>query len=336
MHCNIVCEPAKTEINTPQVYDILDLLAQAGCLELSLTGGEPFVRPDLLEILGHAKNLGFCISLLTNATLITPELADGVRDSGINKVTVSLYGATAATFDRVTGEAGSFEKCLRGIDLLRQRDIPLDLVLVALKLNIDEFAAMQALADERGLKAKYNSQIMPHFNGSRENLRHRLPPQATVDLAFARDPDLPFIRTTQVRDRKGGGGHLSCEAGRTSLAINPYGELNLCLCMHLPGFDLKTGNLEEGWRKLKEFAAMGCGKHKLPTPSGGAGFTDECGCAVLDKTESPDFVTCRKECELFDYCLQCPADALLECGDVTACVPRFREMAQLIRERQQK
>ena len=60
----------------PEIQHILDEIKDAGCLWLLLTGGEPLLRPDFLEIYQYAKHKGFLLTLFTNGTLLTPHIAD--------------------------------------------------------------------------------------------------------------------------------------------------------------------------------------------------------------------------------------------------------------------
>src|SRR5207249_7513716 len=79
VHCYNPTHQAKDELATAQITALIDQLAEAGCLHLAFTGGEIFTRKDAFEIFAYAKAKGFSITLLTNATLITPERADGIQ-----------------------------------------------------------------------------------------------------------------------------------------------------------------------------------------------------------------------------------------------------------------
>jgi len=91
LQCNLRCKhcyldgvhdgiPGEQELSTEEWYDILDQLADAGTLWLLMTGGEPFARSDFLDIYTYAKKRGFLITIFTNGTLITPEIADYLAD----------------------------------------------------------------------------------------------------------------------------------------------------------------------------------------------------------------------------------------------------------------
>src|ERR1700739_1906534 len=71
------------ELSTAECVAVLEELAQAGTLFLTLSGGEIFLRPDLYEILAEARRLHFDISLKTNALLVTPERAKRLLEFGV-------------------------------------------------------------------------------------------------------------------------------------------------------------------------------------------------------------------------------------------------------------
>ncbi len=100
---------AEREMTTDEVLSVLDQVAAAGCLNLVLSGGEPLLRRDFAEIYRHARGLGLVVTVFSNATLVTEELVDLFRDYPPYAVDISVYGATPATYEKVTGVAGSFE-----------------------------------------------------------------------------------------------------------------------------------------------------------------------------------------------------------------------------------
>ena len=91
----------------------IDEIVEAGCLWLLFTGGEIFARRDFLDIYTHAKRKGLIITLFTNGTLITPQIADYLIQWRPFNIEITLYGATRETYERLTGVAGSFDRCLR-------------------------------------------------------------------------------------------------------------------------------------------------------------------------------------------------------------------------------
>ena len=283
----------RTELSTAEHYRILDEVAEAGCLWLLYTGGEIFARPDFLDIYTHAKRRGLLITLFTNGTLITPRIADHLARFRPFSVEVTLYGATASTYERVTGVPGSYEQCWRGIRLLVERRLPLKLKTVCLTLNRHELWQMQRQAEETGLEFAFDAQINPRIDCTLGPLGVRLNPTAVVVLDL-QDPKrlVEWRRLAEQFGRPGawpapGGTLYDCGAGVSSFAIDPEGMLTLCVISHHDGFDLRRGSFREGW----------------------GGFLCE---ARAQKATRP---TVCAACSLRWMCAMCPANGHLENGD---------------------
>jgi len=115
------------------------------------TGGEPFLRDDLFDILGYVRQAGFSISLMSNGTLITADMGKSLKQAGVSDVQVSLDGMEAI-HDSIRGR-GSFKKALRGIENLLSLNIDANTNLTLSRLNIGEVDGLFKLAKESGISA---------------------------------------------------------------------------------------------------------------------------------------------------------------------------------------
>lgn len=121
--CNLACihcyaaagdRPFPGELNGIEARALLRDLAEFTVPVLLLSGGEPLIRPDLLELAEYARQLGLRITLSTNGTLITPEVAERLREIGVGYVGISLDGMEG-THDHFRGQLGAFQAALQGI-----------------------------------------------------------------------------------------------------------------------------------------------------------------------------------------------------------------------------
>lgn len=101
------------ELDTGEGKALLDDLAQFGIPSLLLSGGEPLMRPDLFELIAHARANGLRVTLSTNGTLITADVAARLRTLGVSYVGISLDGI-GATNDRFRGHKGAFALAMAG------------------------------------------------------------------------------------------------------------------------------------------------------------------------------------------------------------------------------
>ncbi|HEV2916071.1 MAG TPA: radical SAM protein [Pyrinomonadaceae bacterium] len=247
-------EARRSELSLEEHRRLLDQLSEAGCLWLLYTGGEIFARRDFLEIYTYAKRKGFLITLFTNGTLITPEIADYLAEWRPFAIEITLYGRTRETYEKLTGIPGSFDRCIRGIELLKERKLPLALKTVAVTINRHEIWEMKRYAEtELGLSFKFDALMSPRIDCSQSPLAVRLTPEETVELDL-QDP----VRVSEWRkfaERFAGPVNTSahaeevyhCGGGLNSFAIDPQGRMSICVLSHFDTYDLRRGSFTEGW-----------------------------------------------------------------------------------------
>lgn len=296
---------AEQELTSRECSNLLDQIADAGCLWLLITGGEPLIREDFVEIYLAAKRRGFLVTLFTNGTAITPRLADVLAEWPPFQVEITLYGRSETTYERVTRARGAYKKCLGGIELLRERGIPLGLKTVALTANKAEITQIQNFAQELCLPFRFDAVITPRLDSCLVPLSARLTPEEIVELDLQDSKRVAewhrlcerFCGPTEHSDS-----HelYQCEAGITGFSIDPMGGLRLCsLCEH-DSYDLRQGTFCEGWEALAGF------RRKLSTRE----------------------TKCTR-CQIKVMCGMCPANAELEADDPEEPVNFFCRTAHL-------
>lgn len=248
-------EARRRELTTAEHKRLVDELAEIGCLWLCYTGGEIFARADFVEIYLHAKQAGMLVTLFTNGTLITERIADVLAENPPFSLEITLYGRTKATYEALTGIPGSFEKCLRGIRLLMERKVPLKLKTVAVSTNKHEVKAMKQFADELGLEFKFDSMMNPRIDCSSSPLEVRLTPVEVVAMDID-DPEriAAWQALAKLGANKAAPGEMrelyQCGGGVNSFAIDPYGDLSICVLSHQDKYNVRDGSFREGWEKF--------------------------------------------------------------------------------------
>jgi len=242
---------SQNELTTGELCRLLDEIADAGCLYLLLTGGEPLVREDFWELYLHAKRRGMFITLFSNGTLVDGVLARKLGEFPPRYVEISLYGRTQATYEQVTGIAGSHERCMRGIELLLEQEVPVKLKTMVLTLNRHELDAMRDYAEGLGLDFRWDAMLHGCVDGSAAPHAYRLSPEEAVALD-ASDAKLwdgwrsYFERTQDAawnRERL-----YQCGAGVHSFHIDAYGRLSICMMVRGETYDLRQGSFRDGWQ----------------------------------------------------------------------------------------
>jgi len=133
------------ELTTDEVKRTIKDLKENNFTYIKFTGGEPFTRKDMTEILKYASELGFDMDISTNASLITDEIAKELRSIKFPMVHVSLDGHDKGTHEYVRGE-NTFERTLRGIKYLTKNNIYTRIGTVIYKKNEDKLQEIIELA----------------------------------------------------------------------------------------------------------------------------------------------------------------------------------------------
>lgn len=220
------------EISTAAVKSSLTEWAGAGCLYLTITGGDPMIRPDFAEIYRHARELGLVVAVFCNGTLVTDEIVALFRELPPRKVEISLYGATTATHDGVTGVSGSHARAWEGIHRLQAGGIRIALKTILMTSNQHEFEAMERQAAELGLDFRHDAAIFPCLTGgSTAPLGMRVSPAEAVkrDMASAENRQIWREKIERTAAHPEDERLYTCSAGQTSFHADPFGGLSPCL-----------------------------------------------------------------------------------------------------------
>ena len=255
--CNLGCEhcyltegpvgrprPTREELTLDEIRVVLDQLAQAGTLFLTLTGGEVFMRRDFLPILAHARSCGFSVTIFTTGTLLTPETASELADLHPLSVEISIYSDRPEVHDRVTKIPGSHARSLRALRLLKERGVVILIKSPLMSLNSGEYHGIARLADELGAGYGFDPLLIPRRDGD----------QAPVDLSLDRDrmrayfsdPVLSreFHEPVTCLPQKG---EELCGTGRRTCMISPYGDIFPCGVHPIPAGNLREKSFHEIW-----------------------------------------------------------------------------------------
>ncbi len=300
-------EQLSVELDLEAYGHLFDELVELGTIWVLLTGGEPFLRPDFLEIYKEAKRRGFLVTIFTNGTLLDEPAVDVLAEYRPFLIEITLYGHTRETYEEVTGVPGSFARCRQGVKLALEQGLPLRLKSTVLKQNVHEVKAMQRWAENLGLSFRFDAMINPRIDGDLSPLAARLEPKDVValDAVDARRKE-EWERFCERHDglpvEKGASRPLyNCGAGMTTLAVDPAGRITLCGMDRADGAWWEPGNLRGIWE----------------------GFVRE-----RRQTRATRRTRCT-DCSLQALCGICPAYSFMEMGDPEAPVDFLCHVAHL-------
>ncbi|MDP8216444.1 MAG: radical SAM protein [Candidatus Kaelpia imicola] len=293
------------ELTLKEIKNILNQVYKEGCIWLCLTGGEPLLREDFLDIYSHAKGKGFLVKIFTNGSLLSRSIINYLSKYPPYSIEITLNGITKNTYETITRIPGSFERIMSIIPVLVEKKLPLILKTNGLKQNRDEILKIKSYAESLLGKHKFrfDSFVTARLDGSMELCQYRLEPEEILKLE-SQDPDMreeiekgfhqpyKFERPSEYL--------YQCNAWLTQFFINPYGRLQFCYLTDRFSTDLKKVSFKEGFFNV--FPQLL--KEKFKTNS-------EC-----------------KNCDLRSVCFHCPARTYLEAGNEEAPVEYFCRLAK--------
>ena len=305
--CNLPAgdgEAEKNELTIDEIEGLFDDLQRMGCLWLLITGGDPLVRKDFRDIYLSAKRHGFITSVFTNGVIIDDAIADLFHKYPPFTVEITMYGATAGTYEEVTRVSGSYERYRQGLMRLVDRGVKLKLKTMALTINRHEMHELERIAGELNCHFRFDPLLHKRIdeNDYSDPVRYRISPEDVVrlDMEFpermeAHEEFCERMVGEPVRSDK----LITCGAGRSSLHIMPDGTVLPCSMLINRGFSLRLHPLDEIWFSL------------IPT--------------VL--AERRDFHIICEDCGLRNLCGQCPGWSYIEHGRVDLEVPYLCRIA---------
>lgn len=172
--CNLACvhcraasvdRPYENELSTDECRAFLDEVASFAQPIIILTGGEPLLRPDIFEIAAYGHGKGLKMTMAVNGTLLTRERARKMIESGVQRISISLDGATAATHDTFRQVPGAFEGALHGVDNARAEGLDFQINTTITRMNLRELPAIQERVVSLGAVAHHIFLLVPMGRG---------------------------------------------------------------------------------------------------------------------------------------------------------------------------
>jgi len=301
-------EARQREMSKEEHFRVLDELVEMGCFWVLYTGGEIFARKDFLEIYTYAKKKGFLVTLFTNGTIINEQIADYLAEWPPFAIEITLYGRTRETYEALTAIPGSYDRCLRGIKLLKERGLPLKLKTVATSINKHEVMAMRRFAEEElGVEFKMDGQINPRIDCSQSPLAVRLTPEEVVALDMSAPKGVAEYRRLAQHDAENPPSLSQvdtvyfCGGGMNGFAINAYGEMGICVISQQETFSVRDDGVRRVWE----------------------------GALLQLRSRKRTRMTKCVECRIQSLCGMCPANGEMENGDRESPVDFYCQVAHL-------
>lgn len=293
--CNMYCAhcyrdagcKADEELSTAEAKQLLEQIARAGFKIMIFSGGEPLMRPDILELVSHARSLGLRSVFGTNGTLITEELAVQLKEAGAMGMGISLDSMDKDKHDKFRSFQGAWDGAVRGMRNCRKAGLPFQIHTTIMDWNESEIEAITDFAVAEGAVAHHFFFLVPTGRAvsiEEESLRAEAyeatltrimnkQKEVSIELKPTCAPQFMRIAAQMGMKLRFGRG---CLAGTSYCIISPRGQVQPCAYLNVPLGDVRETPFDEIWKNnevLQQLRTMdykdGCGSCEYKVKCGG-------------------------------------------------------------------
>ncbi len=269
LRCNLKCrhclsnagEPLRNELSTQEALNVLSELAKLQVFQINFGGGEPFLRPDIFQILRAAERLGIVSCVSSNGTFFDKETCRELAEIEGLYLQVSLDGADEATNDRIRGR-GTYRQIRKAVENLAMQGIKFSINTVLTRWSFPQIDTLNAMARDMGTNLRI-SRFRPSGRG--KDCQEEMAPDADQLEGFSHwlnqhcqvlTGDSFFSLTSEKRRRMG----LDiCGAAKLTCCLSPDGSVYPCAFLQEPEFlagNVRDLKFREIWLRSNIFATF--------------------------------------------------------------------------------
>ena len=303
IHCRASADlgPHPGELSREECLRLIDDIASFSKPVVILTGGEPLLRNDSFEIAAYGNKRGLRMVMAVNGTLLNPQNIKKMKDAGIQRISVSLDGATPETHDEFRRVKGAFAGAIKGIEQAKAEELEFQINTTITRQNLKEIAAIHNVAKKLGAKAHHIFVLVPTGRGKEIEKEQEVSPEEYDKVLhwFYEQEDKTFlqlkatcapqyyrmreeIRGEHPKDFVHGSSPLDtktrgCLGGVGFCFISHVGQVSPCGYLELDCGNVRKNSLQEIWShspifvKLRDFKKYEgkCGSCKFVRICGG-------------------------------------------------------------------
>ena len=277
--CNMSCKMCFAKMTREEMQEhapmhtwqewlaVAEQFSREGTIFLLLTGGEPFLYPDIERLYEHLRRLGLIISFNTNGTLISENVADFLAKDPPRRMNITLYGASDETYGKLCGNPKGFTQVMQGVERLRKRGISIKFNCSLTPDNIRELDAIYETAVELDIPIDMGFYMFPPVReNNRKNVNYRLDPKEAAKARFRFEKlrygeNLPkyvqysLKRYREYRQNQACRKGYTCRSGNSVFWMNYDGTMSACSFTSDCQINVFQEGFSEAWKKLKDYVA---------------------------------------------------------------------------------
>lgn len=278
-----------------KIIELLYQLRENNVFDLILTGGEALLREDLVDIVSFARRLGFRVSILSNASLVTEDFAKKLSKLYISSFSSTIFSMNEHIHDSITRKKDSLKHALRGLCLLKKYNIPIEIKTPILNLNCEEYREIYKFTVKNNFEYTCSPIIFPSMDGNLNPLKHTIDNNILMNEIETIDELMNFNRNRFLPNEP------ICSILNYSVYITSEGMVYPC-----GSYPIKMGNIYNDF-------IMDIWENELSR-------------SIRERKN--DKLTECLSCHIAEYCNYCPGISFLETGNELNCSQISKNLAQ--------
>lgn len=253
LHCMVPCDNGKAhELVHERLVRLMNELPENNISKIMFTGGEPLLVKNIIGYIKLASSHGLIVDLNSNLTLLDENLAQELSEAGITEVTTSLDG-DEETHCRIRGNKDCFQKTLKGIELLRSKNINVDVVCMAIRSNIDKLSEVVSLTTNLGVSSITFSGLILDGRASRSELDIDFD-KLKIEINDLRKKSGIPIRSVRLFNED----FSICHKGMDMVSVDYLGDIHPCLQSKMKNpMNIANCSLKEGIVHMRTYMPVG-------------------------------------------------------------------------------
>ena len=289
------------------IVDIFQQLRDMGTISLVLTGGEIFLRADIIEIIEIARNMGFRVTLLSNASLLNEDIINKLSKLYINLFSTTIFSLNEEINDKITCVKNSLAPILKNIFLMKEKGINIEVKTPIMKDNKFAYRELISFCEKNKFAYTPTTSITSKIDGDDSVTSLRLDYD---DLEFVFN-EIDYLlerneNTLSAFDKKS----LPCPSIRNAMYIDSVGNVYPCNSLYYKVGNIYEHKVKDIWENSEEYKKLN----------------------LITNADLPKCCVC----EMKDYCTRCPGHALLEDGNLFGCSSLDRCYAKIMMKRKKE
>lgn len=257
LHCSSnSTRRSPNELQTEEVFDLIDQLQSSGVIDFGISGGEPLIRHDLFEIIGHAKSRGMSVGVASNGAKLPRATAQRLADLKLNRLQISLDGHPRA-HDALRLWPGLFDRVLASIQTARSEGLRVHVCCTINHLNAHELDSFVELVANLDIQRLNFSRYVPTGRGNDEldlqdaTWRTVIETTSRLKAEYSGRLDIVTHLAQQILvddELANMPGFIGCQAGRGQGCITADGDVLPCVLLPVSVGNVRDAPFETIWK----------------------------------------------------------------------------------------